>query len=180
MISLLKLIKEAFLSEKLTFTQLFNFSEPKRKDRSKGVRVSSLPGTASETNEYWNFSYKSNPSTTGLRWRGRITFFKSTHKEAADKMYCNVDCSCPDYKYKWAYANADKDAGITGPNSLSKNNGAYPVVTNKNLRPGLCKHLLSLKDYLKTKLHESQQPDINLKLTEVVAKNRQFQLLVEE
>lgn len=183
MISLRRIINEMYLLEKLTFSQLFKMSDTRRKDRAKTVRVASLPGTASETEEYWNFSYKSNPTTTGNRWRGRITFLKESTNNAnksAEELYCSVDCSCPDFRYNWAYANADKEASVMGNGALNKCNGNYPKQTNPHLRPGACKHLLSLKDYLKTKINESMQPDINAKLSEVVSKNTAFTILVDE
>lgn len=180
MISLRRILNEMYLLEKMTFSQLFKLSDTRRKDRAKTVRVTSLPGTASENEEYWNFSYKSNPSTTGNRWRGRITFLKEATNKSADEVYCSVDCSCPDFRYNWAYANADKEASIMGNASLNKCNGNYPKQTNPFLKVGCCKHILSLKDYLKTKLNESMQPDINAKLSEVVSKNSNFTILVDE
>jgi hypothetical protein len=60
--------------------------------------------------------------------------------------------NCPDYRYRWAYRNAEQDAGMLGPDSINGNNGQPPKTKNTDLGPGLCKHLSSLTEYLRTKL----------------------------
>lgn len=171
-------IANRVLNEILSYKELMNFSEPRRKKRALKMRTTSLPMRADATNEYWNFSYKSDVShitkrppqnPNGIRHKGRITFSKNTNENAED-IPCKVDCTCEDYKYKYAYANHDKDAGTMGGNSLNKCNGKYPNVTNPYLRPGLCKHLLSLRNYLKTKLQESDKPTLSAKLDDIVQK----------
>lgn len=176
---LIRTIVNRILNEVLSYSQLMKFSEPARKKRAEKMRVRSLPVTATSTNEFWNFSYKSDPShithrtnlPNGMSHKGRISFKKiNAENKSAIDIPCSVDCSCEDYRYKWAYANSDKDAGEIGNDSLSQCNGAYPRVTNPHLRPGLCKHLLSLRGYLKTKLEESQQPTLHQKFDEIVSK----------
>jgi hypothetical protein len=188
---LLSHIVKSILNEILTFGELMNFSEPKRKQRALKMRTKSLPVSASKDGENWNFSYKSDLShitsrppqnPTGIPHKGRITFKKEVKNniDNAIDMPCSVDCTCEDYKYKYAYANTDKEASIVGNASLSKCNGAFPKVTNPYLRPGLCKHLLSLREYLKTKLKESQQPTLEQKLDEIVLKYPQDNINFEE
>jgi hypothetical protein len=176
MISIVKILRSIFLKEEMNFDQLFNYSDPKRKKRGQSMRVRSLAGTATNTSENWNFAYKSPPShnTTGKGWQGRITFAKNSPDVSANKIPCIVDCSCPDYRYKWAVANKDKQAGVVGATSLNKNNGQFPRVTNPYLAPGLCKHLISLKEYLRTKLNESQKPTVEEKLDEITNNNPVF------
>lgn len=189
MISITNIAKRV-LNEILSFKELMNFSEPKRKKRASKMSTQSLPMTAEANQENWNFSYKSdnshitprspndpqmrrykNVTSSGIRHRGRITFEKSKdeNKSAID-IPCKVDCTCEDYRYKYAYANNDKDAGSMGTTSLNQCNGNFPKITNPYLRPGLCKHLLSLRDYLRTKLEESNKPTLAEKLDDIVTR----------
>lgn len=185
---LLSNIAKRILNEILTYTQLMDFSEPARKKRSQKMRVSSLPMRADSNNEFWNFSYKSDNShiTTrpnnpnGIGHRGRITFKRNKSDKSAIDTPCSVDCTCEDYRYKYAYANNDKDAGTMGPTSLNKCNGKFPNKTNPYLRPGLCKHLLSLREYLRTKLEESQKSGLPAKLDDIVSRYPTDTLQVKE
>lgn len=181
MISLSKILYN-LLTEKLTFNQLIKYSDPKRKEKSKRMRTRSLPMKSSATDEFWNFTYKSDPShiTTGKGYQGRITFGKNLADKSAIDLPCSVDCGCPDYKFKWAYANNDKDSSPMGSNSLNKCNGSTPNMTNPYLTPGLCKHLLSLQTYLKTKLEESVKPTLQEKLDEIVLRYPNSTIEVEE
>lgn len=176
---LLSNIANRVLNEILSYKELMDFSEPQRKKRAMKMRTSSLPMRADATNEYWNFSYKSDKShitprppnnPQGISHKGRITFRKNNANKSSDELPCKVDCTCEDYRYKYAFANHDKEAGTMGGNSLNKCNGKYPNITNPHLRPGLCKHLLSLRNYLKTKLQESDKPTLAEKLDDVVQK----------
>lgn len=189
MISLLNIVKK-ILNEGLSFRELMKFSEPKRIRRSNKMRVRSMPITAAKEGEQWNFKYKSDPShithrasttrnvfgvpttTTTKGHSGNITFKKGTNEgDSALDMQCIVDCTCEDYRYKYAVANNDKDAGKLGNDSLNQCNGAMPNQTNPYLRPGLCKHLLSVRNYLKTKLEESQKPTLYEKLDDIVLRH---------
>lgn len=175
---LLSNIAKRVLNEILSFSELMNFSEPKRKKRALKMRTQSLPMRADSTNEYWNFSYKSDPShitprpenPNGIGHKGKITFKKENNGANAFDIPCQVDCTCEDYRYKYAYANNDKEAGTMGADSLNKCNGNFPKQTNPYLRPGLCKHLLSLREYLRTKLQESKKTTLAEKLDDVVAR----------
>jgi hypothetical protein len=177
MISISNIAKRV-LNEILSFSELMKFSEPKRKKRALKMRTQSLPMRADATNEYWNFSYKSDSShitprlenPNGINHKGRITFKKENINTSAIDIPCKVDCTCEDYRYKYAYANNDKDAGPMGTSSLNQCNGNFPKITNPYLRPGLCKHLLSLRDYLRTKLEESNKPTLAEKLDDIVTR----------
>jgi intein/homing endonuclease len=59
-----------------------------------------------------------------------------------------VVANCPDYRYKWAWANKQKRAGKIGPNSLNQCINKAPRITNPTGKPGLCKHLLATRDYI--------------------------------
>jgi hypothetical protein len=48
------------------------------------------------------------------------------------------------------------------------------------LRPGLCKHLLSLKDQLRQKLSESQSDTMEGKMDEVVQRYPEFEITVHD
>lgn len=178
---LLEIVRQ-LLVERMSFTDLFKSSTPARKDRAKGMKSQSLPVMASRGPKHWNFRFTSAPSnnTTGKSWKGRIGFPKSTGVARPDRLMCEVDCECPDYKYRWAWANNRKDAGPIGFGSFNKCIDQAPRETNPTNRPGLCKHLLALKDGLRQKLKESQQPTLEAKLAEIVDKNPQFTVTYEE
>lgn len=58
-------------------------------------------------------------------------------------MVCKVHCNCPDYAFRMEYANRE-----IGASDIVVSNGAAPVITNPNEKPGLCKHILGLLSYL--------------------------------
>lgn len=154
-----KNIMTRILTEVLTFRQLLSRSEPGRILRGKNdVKSRSIRVTSMNGDEAWMFSYKSNPSTTGKRWHGYVRFLKENvdNARSAEDLECMVDCDCPDYRYRWAYNNAKDGSGITGPNSWNKNNGKPPRPKSMggvgDMGVGLCKHLVSLSEYLKTKI----------------------------
>ena len=60
--------------------------------------------------------------------------------------YVKVSCSCPDYMYRWEFANAQVGAG-----DIIYGNGDAPDETNPKYNPGLCKHLLALRTKVKDK-----------------------------
>ncbi len=145
------------LFEKLTFKQLLSLSDENRKYKSKSVNAKSVKIDAKSDSESWIFSYKSNPSITKQRYEGYIKFLKSDeapNKSALD-WDCIVDCNCPDFKYRFAYDDFKHDASVIGSNSWNKNNGNAPLPINSNT--GLCKHLISLTDYLKTKIKSNKK-----------------------
>jgi hypothetical protein len=146
------LLKDLLL-EKMTFNQLLAASDKVRIAKSKSMDVRALKIVAEKDGESWTFSYKSRPSTTGQRFQGYIRFLKGELKsgKSADDMNCIVDCTCPDYRYSFAYNNTKQGAGVTGNNSWNKNNGNAPQY-DRNKNVGLCKHLIALGKYLKTKL----------------------------
>lgn len=142
------------LLEKMTFKQLLALSDDGRRNRSKNINTRSLKVTSDNNSESWTFSYKSNPSTTGKRHQGYIKFLKpdiNQNKQALE-WNCIVDCTCPDFKFRFAYNTEKQGASITGNNSWNKNNGNTPLPINNKI--GLCKHLISLTDYLKTEIRK--------------------------
>ena len=186
MIRLLEIFKTA-LCEAMSFDQLFRSTDVKRLNKSKKMRVRSLAGTANEDSEYWNFAYKSDPIhiTTGRGYTGRISFEKDAYKKysksnrSMNEIMCKVDCGCPDYRYRWAYANAAQDAGEMGIDSLNRCNGARPIKTNPKLKPSLCKHLASLRGYLLTKLKD-RKGSLNERLSSIVREHPEFEIQVED
>lgn len=161
MISFSNILKK-ILIERMSFKDLLANTDNGRIQRSKtDVHSKSLHVTSIDGNEAWLFSYKSSPSTTGIRHKGYVRFLKEDvgNKDRADELDCMVDCSCPDFRYRFAYNNAKNDASVIGPNSLNKNNGHPPKYPRNNLI-GCCKHLASLAEFLKTKIEpEAPQPD---------------------
>jgi hypothetical protein len=145
------------LAERMSYSDLMRASDPKRIERSARIPAKSMLVRSVNDRESWKFSYKTpfGESETGLRHTGFIYFFKDGLQPGDNAMSidCSVDCSCPDYKYRWAYNNAADQAGELGATSLNKNNGSPPKV---NLGNGLCKHLLSLKEYLNTRIESDK------------------------
>jgi hypothetical protein len=150
-------IPEELLQERLTYDQLFRMSEPKRFHRSLSVKMPPLDMQQYQTGNHWCFEYyfnaKGNPSTTGLRHRGYVRFKKPKKTHAGkntplSQLPVEVDCMCPDYRYRWAWANHQRDAGPIGKNSLNQCINRAPRKTNPKGVPGLCKHILATRDYI--------------------------------
>ena len=146
----------------MSFRQLLQGSESGRKQRGRqDVRPQSMKVTSMDGREAWTFNYKSNPSTTGHRWHGYVQFFKEDvrSKDNAMQLDCMVDCDCPDYRFRYAYNNAQADVGRVGaaPEGwpyANQNNGQKPRPRSQggvgDYGVGLCKHLCSLSDHLRT------------------------------
>lgn len=160
MIKLRSLISE-MLVEKMSYEDLMRSSDPARKDRASRIPAKSLVAKSINDREAWKFSYKTprDENTTGIRHQGFIYFYKEEMApgDNAMKIPCSVDCSCPDYKFRFSYANKQQDAGENGPNSLNKGL-SYP--SSINAGPGLCKHLIALKEYLRTKIETEPEPPV--------------------
>lgn len=74
--------------------------------------------------------------------------------------------NCPDYKYVWAKANSDHDAGVTGADTPFKAQGGFKGggntnnntmgkrIRNPNNTPGLCKHLIAVAEYIEGKVSQ--------------------------
>ena len=103
------------LHENMTYDELLQLTaktprspedDTNRIDRSKTVNVRSLPVSVEEDNEQWNFRYKSDRATgnPGDPLEGNILFLKGNveRNDDAAQLECKVDCSCLDYKYRWA------------------------------------------------------------------------------
>ncbi|TRO55771.1 hypothetical protein E2P64_06630 [Candidatus Bathyarchaeota archaeon] len=144
------------LTEALSFRQLWNASDYARKRRAAHVKPRQMWGSAEEGPDLFQFSYKSDPgwSTTGKRWHGYVRLMKEENVDnralELQDMDCMVDCDCPDYRYRFAYGNAKQDASVIGRHSWNQNNGQYPEVMGERI--GLCKHLMSLVEYLGAKI----------------------------
>lgn len=140
------------LFERLTFDRLFRISEPKRVYRSFTVRGPPLEIDSYQDAVYYIFNFKANPSTTGLRHRGYVKFFKPKNKNPKNvplqHLECLVDCECPDFRYRWAWANKQRQSSVVGPSSLNQAWNKAPRITNPGGRPGLCKHILATRAYI--------------------------------
>lgn len=137
------------LFERMSFDQLMGMSDPKRIARSATVRVPPLKFDAYKDQEAYYFNAKSAPSTTGLRHKGYVKVFKPKDPNTPlEKVDCEVDCQCPDYKFRWAWANKQRGSSKVGPNSLNQAWNQAPRKTNPKGRPGLCKHIISTRDYI--------------------------------
>lgn len=143
----------AYLCERLSFDTLFRLSEPKRVARSATVRSKQTPVlgqvSANQDEAAYTFRFRSYPSTTGRTHRGFIRFFRPRNpRTPLEKLDCEIDCACPDYRYRWAWANKQRGSSRVGPRSLNQAWNRAPRITNPTARPGLCKHLLALRDHL--------------------------------
>ena len=164
MIKLRNLITE-IIAERMSYDDLMRNSDPARADRASRIPARSLVVKSLNDREAWKFSYKtpkaeitkSPEKPNGERHQGFIYFHKEwmDSGDNANQIPCSVDCSCKDYRYRLSYANKSQDAGENGPNSLNKGLN-YP--SSINIGPGLCKHLISLKEYLKTQIETEPEP----------------------
>jgi hypothetical protein len=164
------------LLERLTFDQLVSVSEPKRVMRAKTVRGPPLDVEAYDDSVYYIFNFKSFPSTTGKRHKGFIKFFKPKSQKPLEKIECLVDCTCPDFRYRWAWANKQRGSSVVGAKSMNQALNRAPRITNPRARPGLCKHILALRDFVYGEYEEfdGQLPDASKKIERIV-KNVQAQ-----
>lgn len=178
------------LNEVMTYNKLMQLADKSprgidgltRKQRAKTVRVRSIPVSMENGKESWNFRYASNPSNTAEDGKeplkGSIQFFKeiknTSTKNAAD-LPCHVDCNCRDFMYRWAWNDAAKDASQIGPKSLNKCINRRPKPAY-NLGEGLCKHLIALEGYLRTKIKAAKKSNLFEAMEEVARTNPQFNI----
>jgi hypothetical protein len=141
---------QRYLAERLSFDQLFRMSEPKRVIRSFKVKGPPLEIDSYQDAVYYAFNFKSFPSTTGLRHRGYIKFLRPRigGQKPLQHLNCIVDCTCPDFRYRWAWANKQRGASRVGDQSLNQALNRAPRKTNPTSRPGLCKHILAAREYI--------------------------------
>lgn len=160
-----------YLSEKLTFDQLFRMSEPKRVTRSYRVKGPPLEIDSYQDAVYYAFNFKSTPSTTGLRHRGYVKFLRPRlgGQKPLQHLNCVVDCTCPDFRYRWAWANKQRGASRVGDQSLNQSLNRAPRHTNPTSRPGLCKHVLAARSYIYGLLSSfpNSEPDTAEKLNKL-------------
>jgi len=158
------------LLERLTFDQLVSVSEPKRVMRAKTVRGPPLDVEAYDDSVYYVFNFKSFPSTTGKRHKGFIKFFKPKSQKPLEKIECLVDCTCPDFRYRWAWANKQRGSSVVGLKSMNQALNRAPRITNPRSRPGLCKHVLALRDFVYGQYEEfdGKLPDASKKIERIV------------
>lgn len=151
MSKLSKLLQEArqYLTErKMTFKQLMDYAEPRRVARSQTVRGGPLKIETFEDSVFHTFNFKSFPSTTGKRHHGYIKFFKPRSPRPLEELECMVDCTCPDFKYRYAWAVKQRGSSVVGAQSMNRAWNRAPRQTNPTSRPGICKHIIRLKDYI--------------------------------
>lgn len=132
----------------MTFDQLFRLSEPKRVMRSATVRGPAVEVLSYQDSEMYVFNAKSSPSTTGLRHKCYIRFFRPRRPKTLQNLDCLVDCECPDQRYRWAWVLKQRGSSTVGSASLNQAHNRAPRITNPGNRPGLCKHLLAMRDFI--------------------------------
>ncbi len=131
--------------------QLVRQSDRMRKANSKLVRVvgyktgfdkQGLPTAVAKT-------YTPREYTVGMRLvkaRDQNKYVSSV-KFLDKKLNCKVSCSCPDFVFAgWEWSNAQ-----VGASDIIYGNGEPPDIKNPGHRPGLCKHLLALRQLIKDK-----------------------------
>jgi hypothetical protein len=162
-----------YVTERLTYDQLFRMSEPKRVLRSHKVKGPPLEIDSYQDAVYYAYNFKSYPSTTGLRHRGYVKFLKPKHggQRPLQHLDCVVDCTCPDFRYRWAWANKQRGASQVGAQSLNQSLNRAPRRTNPKSKPGLCKHVLAAREYIYGLLSSfpNDTPDTADKLNKLTA-----------
>lgn len=69
-------------------------------------------------------------------------------KPSLAKNDIKVFCNCPQFRYTFSNANIDNRAE-TGPNFPGFINKSHRASRNPNQNPGVCKHIVSVVNYLK-------------------------------
>ena len=141
----------SYLAEMMTFDQLFRYSEPGRVKRADTVRGPPLEINGASDAVFHSFNFKSYPSTTGLRHHGYIKFKRpelGRPNTPLQRVPCEVDCECPDFKYRFAWADKQRGAARIGAQSMNKCINRAPRITNPSNIPGLCKHVLACRDFI--------------------------------
>lgn len=128
-------------------------SEPKRIARAATARSKQTPVLAqidaTDDESAYTFKFRCYPSATGRTHNGHIMFYRPRNPNTKlEKLECSIDCECPDFRYRWAWANKQRGSSRVGPQSLNQAWNRAPRITNPGARPGLCKHLLALKNYI--------------------------------
>jgi len=100
----------------------------------RSLRVVSTVGKDGNEHETSMFSYKShsgNSQSPKQRWQGYLRFVQEQKDSPVAKTHeqsdVEVNCTCPDYKYVWAKANSDVDAGDTGKTTTAGFSAGGPV-----------------------------------------------------
>jgi hypothetical protein len=133
----------------LSFSQIYGLSDPKRVLRAQTVRMPPLDVEAWKKGMRYIFSCKSFPSTTGQRQKGFLEFEKPKNKDIPlEDCKLKLGCTCPDFKYRWAWSLSQRGAADVGPDSLSQCINRAPRITNPKNIPGTCKHVLALARFL--------------------------------
>jgi hypothetical protein len=169
-------LTQQFLLERLTFNQLLQYSEPKRVVRSLTVRGPPLQVDAYKDVLYYGFNFKSFPSTTEMRHRGYIKFFKPGRVKDLGDVECIVDCDCEDFRYRWAWVDKQHGSSEVGPSSMNQAFNQAPCITNPSGSPGLCKHILAVRDYIKGQVSDKDfigtGADTGIMLNDLVARTK--------
>ena len=179
-----KKLLQRMLNENMSYKELLDLTaktprspddNTNRIDRSKNVRVRSIPISMDREGkrEQWNFRYKSSPETTVTDepFQGRITFLKGEvgPDDDTNELECEVDCSCPDYMYRFAANNASAGAGAIGRDALNKAINRKPKPAY-DLGEGLCKHLCALSKNLQTKITNTGKSNLFEAVNDVASK----------
>jgi len=133
----------------MKLAKLVNASEKTRKINARFVKIvgykagrdkDGLPTATAKT--YTPREYKSGRVVESHDKNRYVSSIKFLDK----KLNVKVSCSCPDYCFRWEYANHRQ-----GASDIIYGNGEPPVETNPNLHLGLCKHILALRALVKQK-----------------------------
>jgi len=164
--------------EKLTFNQMVGVSEKGRKERSRGVTGPPIDVEAYNGVLYYLFNFKSLENTTKQRHKGYIKFYKPKNSnQSLGKVECDVDCTCPDFRYMYAWAIKQRGSTTVGHNSLNQCLNKAPRIKNPRSVPGLCKHLLSLTKYIMNSMSAFPGTDDDsgsTKLAKLIKRSQKF------
>ena len=115
------------------------------------------------------FSFKSRPdsSTTGQRARGYVRFLPDKRARYQFGNKCHVFCTCPDFKYHWAFVLARAGASHVPTGLGGEATNTAPNHTNPEGHLGICKHLAACSLYL-----TARSVDYNKLLTTMASEPR--------
>lgn len=135
----------------MTLNELVRLSERMRRLNSRLVKVvgyktgkdkKGIPTAVAKTFTPLEYSLRGHRI---IRSRD-LNKYVSSIKFLDRKYRVRVSCSCPDFMYRWEYAD-----NLVGAADIIYGNGDPSDETNPGYRPGLCKHLLALRTLIKAK-----------------------------
>jgi hypothetical protein len=130
----------------LKLNALYNNTDEGRKHRSEKVHTKHFKTIISTKNNYIK-DYHYHTGTVGMMYKTTIRPLNPMQYDLNNgDAPAVVSCSCPDFKFRWEYANTQSQNA-----EIKYSNGQPAIVTNPSNRKQLCKHLYAITSDVLTK-----------------------------